>query len=343
MITIGAGQTGMKLALMFNKDPVLISTALQDTQNFSGQHKVISVSEDGASKRFRTGEEIWERNEGRLRAELENIVEQDVIMFSSLGGGSGSSSLLPVSKILLEQGCRILIAGVVPFKKEVNPPLANSVQAINSLMEIIDKVSVILFDNEKLIKQFDGEWADINEHIVQQVDYIVNLLSKYTTQGYSPVTLDQSELESVVFGGGFVDISSDFVEEKVPKFEYGKLDKSTKNCLIAMFVDKNIRDTDAVDEYQNILTDVIRKYGTKVSNARMIPGILRANINFTNAEDETITDRCYITIASGLSVDRYMTKVEKLRDDAIKKAQAFAERQKSEKVIGKKEGKILDI
>lgn len=342
MKVIGVGNTGSKLAMMLDESSLLFSTADQDTNNFLKRNNVVVISNEGASKRFKTGVEIWNKNQNKLKEALSNIKNENVILFSALGGGSGSSSLTPISKILLEQNCKVLIVGILPFKKEVNPPLANGVLALNNIMPIIDKVSVLIFDNEKLLKQYDGEWRKINEHIIQTVDYIINLLVKYNTDNYSPVTIDQSELNSVIFGGGFLDFSDTFVEETNPKFEYGSLNKSTKNCLICMFVDDKIEDRNKVDDYQNILSDIIIKFGRKVPNARMIPGILRGNITDSGSENN-VDDRCYFVIASGLGVEPYLKKIEKMRDEAMKRATIFSEKEKGSKFVDNKSAKMLDI
>jgi hypothetical protein len=338
MITIGVGNTGMLLASKFDNDPILISTAHQDTVNFEDK-EVYSFSEDGASKRFRSGVAIWAKSFEELEEICAPISNEKVIIFSSLGGGSGSSCLNPLSRILLRNKNKVLLITVLPYKKEINPPLANAVQALNSLMPIIQNVSVMIFDNEKLRKEFGNDWNEINKYILKRVDYIINMIRRYSVDKYSPITLDQSELDSVVFGGGFIDLSNSFLEDGTPKFEYGKMDKETKNCLVAMYVDHEIKD---VDIYHNKLTEVVDKLSGRVPNARMIPGILRGKIVNTYSK-EGLKDRAYITIASGLNIDKYLIKIEKLRDLAVKKASVFAEGKKGEKFIDRASNKLLDI
>jgi cell division GTPase FtsZ len=342
MTVIGLGNTGCKLATMLDEDALLLSTAKEDTNNFTGKN-IITFSENGATKRFTTGLRIWNENYDKLKATLSNIENDKVIMFAALGGGSGSSSLRPVSEILLEQGNKILVVGILPFKKEVNPPLSNSVQSINNLMPIISQVSVVIFDNNKLLKDYENDWNKVNSYIVKRVDYMINLLDKYNTDGYSPLTLDKSELESVVFGGGFIDVSEDFLEEKLPKFTYGRLDKTTKNCLIVMFVDTKVSTEKKMHEYMNIMTTVQQRVAGRASNSRMIPGILRAQINYTNAEDDKVKDRAYLCIASGINIEKYVTNIEKIKDVAVSKAEVFAEEYKGKSVLKKRDKNILDI
>jgi hypothetical protein len=199
----------------------------------------------------------------------------------------------------------------------------------------------LLFDNEKLKKQFENNWAVINHHIVKTVDYITSMLDSYTVDKYSPLTLDQSELDSVVFGGGFIDFSDDFLEERNPRFEYGVLDKSTKNCLIAMFVDKKKTD-DEMAEYHGIFTDTVETISRRCPNARLIPGIVRGSLNKTNSE-QGINDRAYITIIGGLSIEKYIKKLEKIRDVALEKAAIYNEQEKFEKILDTKETRLLDL
>lgn len=341
MITIGCGNTGMRLASMFSDVPILISTAHQDSANFE-KFKVNTFTEDGAGKRFGTGLSIWSDNEQKLRDLFEEISNEKVVVFSSLGGGSGSSSLSFISKILLEKNNKILIVGVLPYKKEVNPPLSNAVQSVSSLMPIISDVSILLFDNNKLLKKFENDWRSINNLIVKRVSYLINLLSEYSVDKYSPLTIDTSELESVVFGGGFIDVSDDFLEEINPRFTYGKIDENTKNLLIALFCDLNVDDK-KIDGYHKTLTTISNKFAGRAKNCRLITGILRGKIESSRSQDTNIVDRAYITIASGLSVNNYLKQIEKMRDDAMERATNFSTKTKVGSIVSKKDVSVLDI
>lgn len=338
---IGAGNTGMRLASMFSEDAILISTAHQDSVNFESLN-VNTFTLDGAGKRFGTGMSIWTNNEPKLRGVLEDVVNQKVVIFSSLGGGSGSSSLTFISKILLEKNNKVLIVGVLPYKKEINPPLSNAVQSVNALMPIISDVSVLLFDNDKLLKKFENDWRLVNEFIIKRVSYLVHLLDDFTVDKYSPLTIDRSELDSVVFGGGFIDVSDDFLEESNPKFTYGKIDGDTKNLLISLFCDTEMED-DEVDDYHKILTTITNKFAGRAKNCRFVTGIARGRVEWSRSKNEEIKNRAYITIASGLSADSYLKQIEKMRDDAMEKATNFATKTKIGSFVSKKESSILDI
>lgn len=341
MKIIGSGQTGSKLAIMFDEKSILFSTATQDSANFS-EFDIHEISQNGAGKRFSTGKKIWEDNDEVLRKTLSGVNNDKVIIFSSLGGGSGSSSLELLSRILLEQGNKVLVVGVLPHKKELNPPLANAVQSINSVMELISDVSVMLFDNERLLKKYENNWSMVNSHIIKRMSYLIKLLDEFSVNSYSPMTIDKSELDSVVFGGGFVDVTDDFLEEKSPTFDYGKINQHTKNLMVAMFVDVSVEKSQ-VDLHHKTLTDVTNKLAGKAKNARLVPGILRGKVEPKPTESGGSLDHAYITIASGLGIDDYLKQIEKMRDDAITRATAHASKTKSSPSLSKKESSILDI
>lgn len=341
IVIVGCGNCGMKLASMFSKEAILISTAHQDSANFN-DFEVNTFTQNGAGKRFGTGISIWIKNELRLKDILKNILNDKVIIFSSLGGGSGSSSLQFISKILIEQNNKVLIIGILPYKKEINPPLSNAVQSINALMPIISDISILLFNNDKLLKLFDNDWILVNKYIIKRVRYLTNLLDEYSIDEYSPLTIDESELESVVFGGGFIDVSDDFLEEINPKFTYGKIGVDTKNLLIALCCDVSL-DDEKIDEYHKVLTTVTNKFATKAKNARLVTGIIRGRVEWSRSQNTEITDRAYITIASGLGIEQYMKQIEKMRDDAITRATNFSSKIKVESFVSKKDTNILDI
>lgn len=338
MIILGSGNCGNRLATMFDESPILLSTAKQDTNNFK-DYDINVFSEDGCEKKYSTGVKLWQENKVKLIEVLSKIRNEKVLLFSSLGGGSGSSSLQFISKELLKSNNKVLITAIVPAISEGIPALANATQSINSLIQIIGSVSVVLFDNQTLLKRYKNNLTNVNSTIIQRIDYIVNLLDKYTTEGFSPITIDNSELDSVVFGNGFIDISEDFVEEGTPKFHYSVLDKNTKNCFFAMYVDREIQN---LNEHQNIFIEQSSKISRRVPNARFISGILRAKLKQTNSKTG-IKDRAYITIASGLNIENYLRKLEKLRDTAIKKAEIFSSKSEGTSIIGKEEKNVLDI
>lgn len=334
---IGVGNTGSLIATMLDKEALLFSTATQDTANYK-EYNVKVIADEGCGKRFATGYKLWEEKDEVLRQHLKDVVGKKVVITTSLGGGSGSSSITYLVKILKEQKNEVLIVGIVPYKKEQLPPLANAVQSINAMLDLsLDEISVMLFDNEALLKLHKNNWEEVNNSIVRKVSYLLGLLDQYSVSGFSPMTIDQSEFESVVFGGGFIDLSNAFLEDETPKFGFGKLDSETKNVLLAMVADVNL-DRKEINKLHTTLTEVTNKIGGKAKNARLVPGILRGQIS-----PKVRRNRAYVTIASGLGIDGYLKYIEKMRDEAITKATKYAERKKTSSVTSRKQNNMLDI
>lgn len=338
---LGFGEVGMRLANLMSENAFLFSTAEQDSYAYRKSNNVFQFETVGGSKRFSAGRKIWEDKYDELKSSLKDIQNEKVHIFSSTSGGSGSSALEIVSRILLEQDNDVIIFATLPFEGEGLPALPNAVNCLQSLIPLIPKISVMLFDNQKLMNLFESDWHKINYYIVKRADFVVNLLSKYSLNEYTSQSLDESELDSVVYKGGFLDASDSFLEEEPPVLEFGKLDAKTKNVLMAMYVDVGVKKNEDVDRYQTILTDQIQALSKKAKNARIVSGMLRASVKKSGSNK--YNDRAYFLIASGLNSDKYLRHVEKMRDKALKKASAYAEKGKVENLASKKESKMLDI
>ena len=339
-ITIGIGEVGMKLANEFDDKAYLFSTAEQDSFLFK-KKKIYQFETIGGSKRFSTGRRIWENKFDELKDVLKNVNNERVHIFSSTSGGSGSSSLEIITRLLLDNNNKVFIFATLPFDEEGLPALPNSVQCLQSLIPLLPRISVMLFDNQIMMKLFESDWVRINSYIVKRSDFVVNLLAKYSLDEYTSQSLDQSEIDSVVYEAGFVDASDSFIEEEEPVFEFGKLDNKTKNLLIAMYVDVGIKSKEGVDKYQTILTNQIQHMSKKVKNARIVSGMLRASVKKSGSSK--YSDRAWFLVASGLNPDKYLKHLERMRDKALKKAQAYAEKNKADDLASKKETKMLDI
>lgn len=339
-VTLGIGELGMRLASSFDENAILFSTAEQDSFAYK-KKKLYQFETEGGGKRFSIGKKIWEDNYNKLQEALGKYENERVHIFSSTSGGSGSSSLEIISRLLLEKNNKVFIFATLPFEAEGLPALPNSVNCLQSLIPLLPKISLMLYDNQALMETFKSDWHKINSYIVKRSDFVVNLLNKYSLNEYTSQSLDQSELESVVYEAGLVDAGDSFLEEETPVFEFGKLDSKTKNLLIAMYVDVGVKKQEDVDKFQTILTDQIQALSKLAKNARIVSGMLRAAVKKSGSSK--YSDRAWFLIASGLNPAKYLKHVEKMRDKAIKKATAYSEKVKTEKITNNKEKKILDI
>lgn len=354
-IILGAGQCGMKLAFEYftkfqNKKNELLalSTSTEDSVGIP-KTNLVQIATEGSGKKFSTGSNIWAENYGKLLNELEDINESDIIYFVSSGGGSGSSSISLVTDILLslEKGNRVFLIMVLPFSYEVLPFKANTLRAISSLQEnrSDNRISIMLFDNEKLSKIYfniektsDGvivnttDLERINEHIVSSTSLVIDLINEYhNPTKFSPFTIDEIEHESVIFSNGFIGVDAKVYNgNKVSvKFDYGNI-STAKNVIIAKAIRTRESDYLIKSGAGNFL-EKVKKISRKAKNARIMYGVIRT---------DKIEDGTYIVIANNLSIDKYVNKVKSKVGENI---EGFLTKEQREKILTSKERNLFDI
>jgi hypothetical protein len=318
---IGAGQCGMKLANEFirtyksNDEIYNLSTSVEDSVGIPSK-RLIQVSTGGSGKKFSNGSKIWEESIPSLKKQLNNIFDKDVIYFTSAGGGSGSSSIRYITDILLENNNRIFLVLILPFGYEALPFKPNTLQTLSRLQDdkLLNKISVMLFDNDKLSKKFsDVEVYDdkevlipnlekINNYILKSTSITLDLVNLYHVDGnYSPFTIDALEHDSVIFSKGFIGI--DFASYKKgaisPKFDYGKI-SDCKNVILAKAI--RLKESDyIIDQQSGEFMDAVKKLSRKAKNARVMYGIMRTN---------DIDHGTFIIIGNNLDITKYITKIK---------------------------------
>jgi len=354
-IILGAGQCGMKLAHDYyvqfsNKSSELIalSTSSEDSVGIP-KSSLVQIATEGSGKKFTTGSDIWQSNYGALLREFNDVEDTDIIYFTSAGGGSGSSSVRHVADIVLDQekGNRIFLIMVLPFGYETLPFKPNTLRSISSLQDggYTEKMSILLFDNEKLSKKyFNVEKIDyettvnttnleaINAHIVESTSLILDLINVYHDPSkFSPFTIDEIEHESVIFSNGFVGVDSKVFNGTgiSIKFDYGSI-ASAKNVIIAKSVKLGDSDYLLRENAGNFL-EKVKKIARRAKNARIMYGIVRT---------DKIDDGTYIIIANNLDVSKYITKV---KDKVGANVEGFLAKESKEKVLTTREKNLFDI
>lgn len=352
-IILGAGQCGMKLAHDYyhsfadSSDKfVALSTSTEDSVSVPKKN-LVQVAVEGSGKKFSNGNAIWFENQKLIENVFDEVYDSDVIYFTSAGGGSGSSSISHVSEILLNRGNRIFLIMVMPFGYENLPFKPNTLSSISSLQSngLIDRISILLFDNEKLSKQyFDVEKIDyetslnttnlekINEHIVNSTSLILNLINTYHDPSkFSPFTIDEIEHESVIFSKGFIGIDTRiYTEESAQvKFNYGKL-SDAKNVIIAKSISLSESDYIIKQNAGNFL-DKVKKISKRAKNARVMYGIVRS---------DRVENGTYIIIANNLNITKY---IEKTKNKIGINVEEFLKKDHRDKLLTKSESKLFDI
>lgn len=354
-IILGAGQCGMKLAYEYytkfpngNNELLALSTSTEDSVGIP-RNNLVQIATEGSGKKFSTGSNIWESSLDRLQKEFEDIEDTDIIYFVSAGGGSGSSSVNYIPELLLddEANNRIFLVMVLPFGYEKLPFKPNTLRSIAAMHEsgYAEKMSILLFDNDKLSKQYyDVEKVDvettinttnmekINNHIVTSTSMVVDLINVYHDPNkFSPFTIDEIEHESVIFSNGFIGVDSRIFEGKSVnvKFDYGNIN-SAKNVIIAKSVGLGESDYIVNSNTGNFL-EKVKKISNRAKNARIMYGIIRT---------DKIQSGTYIIIANNLDISKYINKIKEKTGESI---EGYLSKESVGKLLTNREKNIFDI
>ncbi len=314
-----------------------LSTAKEDTQNYTSHKNVFAYDVIGSGKNYQNGRKIWLSHLDKIKNDLSLIKNDKVIIFAAAGGGSGSSGLPIISETLEKNGNKLIAVTVLPYKKENVPPGSNAIQSLNDLKKVNKKANVLIFSNEILLKKNNGIMSQANDEIITKTNLLINILDRYNSEFYSPITVDKAELDSVLFPDkqtGFIGITDDvdFEEGKIAKFEFGKLNpKTTKHIAIYMIIDPSFP-KDVVDTYYDQFRLYLEKY-SRFKSARIIPGILRIN-------KQRVNEISFIVIGNGLDIESEFNKLKEIAKD---RATSFIETVEQNVNLDKDESNLLNI
>ena len=323
-VIIGAGQCGTKLATdYFNSYTktsnalINFSTSVEDSASLP-KSGLFQVYRFGSGKKFSNGDFIWRDNLNVINSALSDVKGCEVVYFTSSGGGSGSSSIKYISDILIKNNNKVLLVIVLPFDYENLPYKPNTLQALSKMQNegLFDKLSILVFDNEKLSKKYfsyDKEIENgsnvlipdiksINKHIVTTTNIVLDLIESYHTKGkYTPFSIDKLEHDSVVFSKGVlgVDVQKPSDEEISIKFDYGSI-SDCKNLILAKVI-RNKESDYIVDQNVGSFLEDAKKFSRKAKNARVIYGIIRT---------DDIENGSYVAIGNNLDISKYINKIK---------------------------------
>jgi cell division GTPase FtsZ len=335
---IGVGQTGTRLAAMYAQKGDALLTFNTDPRDSGGIRLGTDriITNGGAGQNYSRGLKIWADGREKLERYLEPIVDKDVVYFVAAGGGSGSSSVVTFLNILLRQKNRILLVAVLPFLKESIPATANATRVLSRLAEFSNNMSVFIVSNDEVSKELDDRSLEkVNREIVESTHLLTDLINYHEDRHFTPFAIDEADHRSIVYSGGFINYSiDDFDGEneegpRMPKFSYGN-PREASNILITRFLDTRMNNEQAMTEGDKLMNIVTKVAGIK--GARIIYGIVRSNKILPK----------YLTIASGLKIDKVFAKLKgQATDSAVKYTEktAFKETRK----LQKEEDKLLNI
>lgn len=351
-LIIGAGQCGMKLAHKFytqyteksKADLVAFSTSSEDSIGIPNQH-LVQVSKEGSGKKYTRGSDIWRDHADSIERALRSYKETEVVYFMSAGGGSGSSSVPYILDELIQRRNKIILVMILPFGYETLPFKPNALQALNTLQSqnYLDKVSVLLFDNDKLSKLYTDvedmgdekvrNYANIDKincHITRTTSLMLDMIRKYhDPTKASPFTIDELEHESVIFSHGYIGVDICKDNPALVKFDYGKI-SDAKNIIVAKAMSTRITDY-LVDQNVGNFLDVVKRISRKAKNARIMYGIIRT---------DKIENGTYIVIGNNLDISKYTTKIKAKVGENIEK---FRQRDIRNSVLDDDETRMFDV
>lgn len=333
---IGCGQTGTRLAALFERKGDTLLTFNTDHRDVSGVRLGNDrlVTNGGAGQNYARGLKIWAEAREKLERYLEPIVDKDVVYFVAAGGGSGSSSVVTFLNILMRQNNRILLVVLLPFTRESIPATANATRLLNRVAEFSNNMSVLIFSNDEVTQQVGGPQLDkINKEIIDSTRMVTDVVDYHDSRFFTPFALDESDHRSVVYSGGFINYCIDDLETSdgpiMPKFSYGNAREAT-DILVTKFMDHKHNQENAMAEGDKLL-EVVGKLSS-IKGARIIHGIVRTN---------QVVPR-YLTVASGMKIDKVFAKLKK---KATNSALKYAEKTgvKETRKLEREEDKLLNI
>lgn len=236
---------------------------------------------------------------------------------------------------------------VLPFGYENLPFKPNALRAISALQDggYAERMSILLFDNEKLSQQYlknekiDSQTTiattsleDVNGHIIGSTSLVLDMINVYhDPTKFSPFTIDEIEHESVIFSYGFIGVDSRVYdgEEADVKFDYGKI-SSAKNVIIAKAVSPKESDY-TIKSTSGLFLEKVRAISKKAKSARIMYGIIRT---------DRIENGTFVIIANNLDVGRYMNKVKNKVGSNIEN---FLTKDDHEKILTNREKNLFDI
>jgi hypothetical protein len=295
---LGLGQCGSSLGKLYQGlfvgSRVLASNLAGDNHDFFKKKNVLFLSSYGTGGDPQVGEEIITKGEqggvkniDRLRDFLFEPIElksgaveqprvgpddENILIFTSGGGGSGNSLTRVIVEMLAEKNKKVLVVMAVPRRgkgKEGIKAKNNALRLINWFIENCFKkedvsgINLALADNQMLFERVgigNSLFEKVNDEIMAPFGYYHDLLNSSSIDWHSgsDATVDVSDLRRTIFNsqGGFLDfrrfelenISNKGVNIKTSSTYFGSFDIDTaRSYLLVIELPKNGTNGNAVE------------------------------------------------------------------------------------------------
>ncbi|MGL5022286.1 MAG: tubulin-like doman-containing protein [Cetobacterium sp.] len=198
VLVVGLGQCGNKISEIFGKngyDSIGINTAEEDMIQLNNIKKIKIGTHGGSGKDRNLAMEQLKNDFGKIFAEVKNSsTDKDIIILcSSLGGGTGSGTVVATAKNISKLlGKTTIVIGVLPIELEGSNLKNNALQAIAELDKIKEDINVMLIRNS-------SDYNSVNEGVFKKINAI------FKKEGKAETSFDRSDLLNS-FRGGYLDI-----------------------------------------------------------------------------------------------------------------------------------------
>jgi hypothetical protein len=250
---IGCGQAGARSSVTFAESFGISNTLLFNTTK-DDSYKELNILKNENGDEFGSGrnpmytlENVIPINEDFIKQKVVKSVAgcNSVILFTSLGGGSGSAISYHIIKNILipmketNENLKIYLVGILGFKHEGNPVCSNGIAMLNMFYSLTKDISIFPVQNDISYEEgtentFDTTNKKIVDTIFNVLDYEY-FLGKHKSDGIG--TLDLREFQRVTGpSNGFLSyISSSLDEFNIKENPLNNFPIKTATSMIVMF------------------------------------------------------------------------------------------------------------
>lgn len=281
--------------------------------NTIGKMNYIAIDADekqGSGRNRERGKALYEFHESegafeKMYKACENA-KAPVIVVTSSAGGTGSGSVVPFCKAMIERDIRVIPIIVTPNK---NDPISYQLNTEDLLLEL-DEIGITTYSVFENMKN-DADYTVINNDIVEQIEIFLG--KKYKTTTYD--SIDDSDLDVVLStpgrlmtisakAGDIPSLKKELTRKMMTGFQPAFTPEEAEKCTFVtafslestfaqqdfkeVFEDINSRIKNVYDEYRNIV--VTNTSGDSIATVIIagLPTVKTKNINTEFLEANTI-------------------------------------------------------
>ena len=181
-----------------------------------------------------------------------------VFIVSSTGGGTGSGTAPLVADIFSStfKDVKFIMVGVLPVKSEALSAHVNTLEYLNELYKVLDKVTYMLYDNDKVSNLPSYQIMEkVNNEVVSDID-VIRCTYNYTTK-YDSID-DRDCMRLISFPGRLVVARLENFKEKDcdnVTIEDMLIDILKRNCHVEAQRDKKIMSSGIITNLSQRLTE----------------------------------------------------------------------------------------